>query len=211
MKLQYFGHSFWKVETPEVAIVIDPFDNIGYPLPKDIISDYVFISHEHHDHNNTSLVKGNPVIVRKPGFHELKNLKAELIQVFHDEEHGSQRGRNNIIKLQLEGLTVVHCGDLGHLPSEDVRKKFSHPDILMIPVGEVYTLSIDEARTLIDSIQPKLVFPMHYYTPVLSFRLGRLENFLKESDDVYYHTSSILEISEVLLSSPRYVIMKWES
>jgi L-ascorbate metabolism protein UlaG (beta-lactamase superfamily) len=210
MKLQYFGHSFWGIFTPETRIVIDPFDNIGYPMPKDLYADYVIISHEHHDHNNVSLVKGNPQIIRTSGLHEIRGGKVELIQVFHDEESGAKRGKNHIIKLSIGGLTLVHCGDLGHLPGQDDLGKIANPDMLLVPVGEVYTLSLEEVWKLINSIKPILIFPMHYLTKSLSFRLGELEEFTRKTVNLVRHDSNVIEISPELLSAEKTIVMNWK-
>jgi len=76
MKVQYFGHSFWKVFTDSCSVVFDPFENIGYPMPKGLTADYVIISHEHHDHNNPSLIGGHPQILRKAGLYSGAGMKA---------------------------------------------------------------------------------------------------------------------------------------
>ena len=209
MKLEYFGHSFWKVSSAQAAVVIDPYDNIGYPLPKDLRADAVCVSHDHHDHNNVSLIKGNPEVLSKPGVYERQGFSAELISVFHDAELGTKRGRNNLIKLTMDGLQLVHCGDLGHLPGAGVLEKLGKPDLLLVPVGEIYTLALEDIRQLITALQPVLVFPMHYSTPALSFRLGALEAFTRLYDNVIRYKSNRLEITSELLATPHTVILDW--
>lgn len=209
MKLQYFGHSMWKVSTSEVTIVIDPFDNIGYPLPNDLKADVVCISHDHHDHNNVAIVRGNPEVISKPGQYEKPYFRAEFIPVYHDQEAGIKRGRNNLIKLTLDGMTLVHCGDLGHLPSPEILAKIDKPDLLLIPVGEIYTLALEDARNLIEHIRPQLVFPMHYSTPALSFRLGSIDAFTRMYDNVLKYNSNELEITPDLLTAPKTIILNW--
>jgi len=209
MKLEYFGHSMWKIIANGFSVVLDPFDNIGYPMPSNLLAEYVIISHEHHDHNNVALVKGNPQVIRNSGLHRLPDFSVELIPVFHDNEAGAKRGKNHLIKLEIEDLTLIHCGDLGHLPSSDILEKIDKPDVLMIPVGEIYTLEMNDAWKFIKSIQPKLILPMHYNTDKLSFKLGRLEAFTQYSENVNYHDSNVLEISPELLSQQSTVIVNW--
>jgi L-ascorbate metabolism protein UlaG (beta-lactamase superfamily) len=209
MILQYYGHSFWKITTGDTAIVIDPFDNIGYPLPQNLQAEFVFVSHDHHDHNNVSLVRGKPELIRKPGSYERKTFKAELIPVYHDDEYGSKRGRNNLIKISLEGITLVHCGDLGHLPGPDVLDRIAHPDLLLVPVGEIYTLALEDVDRLISHLQPKLVFPMHYGTPALSFRLGSLDAFTRNASSVIRHDSNQINITPELLNTPATIVLNW--
>jgi len=170
----------------------------------------VVISHEHHDHNNTSIVKGKPHIIRTSGIHELSSFTAELISVYHDEVHGAQRGKNNIIKLIIDNFTLVHCGDLGHLPSMEILDKIDKPDILFVPVGEIYTLGLDAALKMIRTIHPRLVFPMHYSTSALSFRLGEPDKFTQLFTNVVLHNSNTIEINAELLSSEKTIVMDWK-
>jgi len=209
MILEYFGHSFWKLTAGDTAIVIDPFDNIGYPLPQNLQAGFVLVSHDHHDHNNAALVKGKPEVIKKPGKYDREAFSAELIAVYHDAEYGSKRGRNNLIRITLEGITVVHSGDLGHLPNPDILDRIIHPDLLLVPVGEIYTLSLEDVDKLIAYLQPKLIFPMHYSTPALSFRLGSLEAFTRNAPAVVRHDSSSINITPDLLNSPGTIVLNW--
>lgn len=210
MKLEYFGHSMWRIVAEGFSVVLDPFDNIGYPMPQNLVAEYVIISHEHHDHNNVALVKGSPEVIRTSGIHQTRDFRAELIPVFHDYNAGAQRGKNHLIKLEIEGATLLHCGDLGHLPEPAVLQKINQPDILMIPVGEVYTLGLSDARNLIEAIRPKLILPMHYQTEKLNFRLGSLDTFTQHYTDVTYNDSNTLEITPELLKGGRVIIVSWK-
>lgn len=209
MQLEYFGHSMWKIAASGFSVVLDPFDEIGYPMPPNLIADYVIISHEHHDHNNVSLVKGNPEVIRTSGLHQTKDFRVEMIPVFHDYNAGAKRGRNHLIKLEIENLTLVHCGDLGHIPSQEVLAKIDRPDLLMIPVGEIYTLDLSDAWSLIRTVKPKIILPMHYKTDKLKFGLGSLDAFTKPAQQVVHHDSNKLEITPGLLAKEQIIIVNW--
>ena len=209
MKIEYFGHSFWGLFTEDCRIVIDPFDFIGYPLPENLSSDYVFISHDHHDHNNIALIKNNPQVINTPGEFTFSGLQAKLIPVFHDDVSGAKRGKNNIIKLISDDLTIVHCGDLGHVPVDNIINQIEKPDVLMIPVGEVYTISLPEVWNFIEMIKPKLILPMHYNTPYLKFNLGHLENFTKRYQDIVYLDEKTIEINPYISDKQKIVIFNW--
>ncbi len=209
MKLQYFGHSFWKIITDQMSVVIDPYTDIGYPMPVDLHADVVLVSHEHYDHNNVSLIKGNPEVFRTAGMHQHGNLKVELIPAYHDEMRGAKRGVNHIIRLILEGKTIVHTGDLGHIPEKDALARIFRPDILFVPAGEIYTLSLDDVCYLIEKTTPKLVFPMHYRTTATGIKLGELQPFLKRATNVLNISSNCLELDEELFTTKRTVVMSW--
>ncbi len=209
MKLEYYGHSFWRLVTDNLKVVIDPFDDIGYPIPHNLEADYVIISHEHHDHNNIAILKGNPLIIKTPGVYSYPNLIATLISVFHDDKDGARRGKNNIIRLEIDGLTLVHCGDLGHIPEQKIIEQLYQPDMLLVPVGEIFTLTLPEVETLINKLNPKLVFPMHYQTSALGFKLGSPESFLQGKSHIIRHNTNTLEITQDLLSQRNNIIMNW--
>ena len=78
----------------------------------------------------------------------------------------------------MDGITVVHCGDLGCLPEQDVISEIKGADLLFLPVGEVYTMTLPEVKTFIEMVNPNVVVPMHYMVGGLSFRLTPLDKFL---------------------------------
>ena len=207
MKLEYYGHSFCRIIADKFKAVIDPFDDIGYPIPTHLDADYIFISHEHHDHNNTLIIRGNPTIVRIPGMHEFAHLKSELIPVFHDDVNGAKRGRNNIITIEADNYKLIHCGDLGHIPDLDIIETIMCPDVLFVPVGEGYTLPVTDVWRLIDRIHPRIVIPIHYHTPVDKYDLSRVEDFLQNYSNVIHHNSNVIEINDELLSIPKIIVL----
>ena len=48
----------------------------------------------------------------------------------------------------------------------------------MIPVGGIFTVDGKTAWAITKRIAPKVVVPMHYAVPSLTFRLEPLDNFL---------------------------------
>lgn len=210
MQLEYFGHSFWKITCGDLKIVIDPFDNIGYPIPHNLEADYVIISHEHHDHNNVSIINGNPIIIRTSGMYEYPGFRANLISVFHDDKAGAKRGTNNIIQLLIEDMILVHCGDLGHIPNQGILSSLDKADILLVPVGGIYTLPVDETWTLIKEVKPHIVIPMHYKTPALAFELGSLDAFLKDAVNIEMNGRNTININKDNLPESKVIVMNWE-
>lgn len=63
VSVRYYGHSFFLVTAAGLRIAIDPFGEIGYPMP-DVEGDVVLITHEHRDHNNAGLIRGARHVLR---------------------------------------------------------------------------------------------------------------------------------------------------
>ncbi|MCF7912969.1 MAG: MBL fold metallo-hydrolase [Candidatus Cloacimonetes bacterium] len=212
IKVKWFGHSFWQVSTADISIVIDPFTDIGYNMDIDVTADVLLSSHDHFDHNNINLIKGNPLILRNQGKFLHAGETFELIKVWHDKQEGKQRGENLLIKFTVEGRSFLHCGDLGHIPAPDIIEKIKNIDVLMIPVGGVFTIDAQEAEELVKLIQPKVIFPMHYQTPALSFKLNPLADFLSYFSSVITFNSTVIELRDDLFTSKQIpvIIMNYE-
>ncbi|OGG08622.1 hypothetical protein A2154_01945 [Candidatus Gottesmanbacteria bacterium RBG_16_43_7] len=164
MEIKYFGHASFFIKGKTATVLTDPFNPqyVGIKLPKNIESDIITVSHEHEDHNNISVVAGAPFIVRGAGEYEIKNISIIGISVFHDAQAGAQRGINTIYKIEMDGLSLVHLGDLGHILPDNVIDALGNVDVLFIPVGGVFTINPDSAVKVIADIEPSLVIPMHY-------------------------------------------------
>jgi len=207
IKLKWFGHSFWQITADNITIVIDPFTDIGYDMNIDVSADVLISSHDHFDHNNIDLIKGNSLILRNQGKFLHAGETFELFKVWHDKQEGKQLGENLLIKFTTQGKSFLHCGDLGHIPSSDIIQKIKNIDILMIPVGGVFTIDAAEATELIKLIKPKVIFPMHYQTPALNFELNSLADFLADYSQIIRSDDNEIELSDDLFTSIQTSIM----
>ncbi|MCR3884382.1 MAG: MBL fold metallo-hydrolase [Methanothrix sp.] len=179
LKIRWLGHSCFRIEDGSGKVVVtDPFDEaVGYPLPR-IRADAVTVSHDHHDHNNVEALQGRPAVVKGPGEKEAAGIRFEGFQTYHDEEKGELRGDNTIFCFEMDGVRICHLGDLGHLLSEEDAAALGEVDVLMIPVGGVYTIDAGGAKEVVGQIKPKVVIPMHFMTPALTFKVDPPDRFL---------------------------------
>jgi L-ascorbate metabolism protein UlaG (beta-lactamase superfamily) len=53
-------------------------------------------------------------------------------------------------------------------------------DVLLIPVGGLHTIDAPKAAEVISLVEPRLVIPMHYKTPVEKAKLQTVDKFFKE-------------------------------
>lgn len=173
MEIKYLGHSSFLIKTKTAKIVTDPYDPemVGLKFPK-TEADVVTISHDHKDHNqikNVSGIKGvDPLIIDMPGEFEKMGVRIFGFQTFHDKTNGSERGENIMYKFESEGVSLLHCGDLGIVPEESFLETIGEVDVLLVPVGGFYTIDSDEAVSLVKKIEPAIVIPMHYNSDKLN-------------------------------------------
>ena len=180
MDITWFGHSCFRLSDRGVTVVTDPpSDDMGYDRPR-IRADVVTISHEHPGHNNRIGFRGGPKFFGGPGEYEVKDVFITGIATYHDARKGASRGPNTVFLFEFDGVTVCHLGDLGHVPTQAEVEALSSVDVLLIPVGGVNTIGPSKASEVISLIEPLLVVPMHYKTPVETAKLQTVDKFLKE-------------------------------
>ncbi len=215
MVIEWLGHSCFKVTLKDSGKVVlfDPYDySTGYSRLESR-ADYVVISHNHHDHNDLSGVKGKYTVVKTSGMHEFEGLSIEGISTWHDRSEGKQRGANLIFLLRSKGMTVCHMGDTGCIPSEEVYKKLEGADILMIPVGGIYTIDAKEALKVCERISPNIIIPMHYRTTACTVDLQPVDFFLEAAGgeyDISHLGKNVFEIEKGSLKKrTRIVVMEY--
>lgn len=180
MKIKWYGHSCFLLTSENgVKVLTDPYDPAtGYALGS-VEVDVVTCSHFHHDHHYTAAVIGNPVVIDKAGRHEAKGLTITGIPTWHDAEQGMRRGANTVFVIEIDGMRVVHLGDLGHMPGEAELASIGRADVLFAPVGSVYTIDAQQALSLASIVKPRVMIPMHYATPDVLFTLAPLSELLR--------------------------------
>jgi len=184
VKIWWRGHASFLIETEGKRIITDPFNaELGYPLTP-VEADLVTVSHEHWDHNATETIGGNPRVIRGTGSVKVGGIEFQGIAAHHDHNRGRERGPVTIFRISAEGLSLVHLGDLGHILSAEQVQEIGAVDILLLPVGGKFTIDAGEAVQIVSLLQPKIVIPMHYATPHLSFSLAPLEKFTSYYDQI---------------------------
>lgn len=212
MEISFLGHSCFRIRGKEAVLVTDPFDPyIGFKLPK-ISADIITISHDHKDHNNKEAVSGTakrkkPFVISGPGEYEVAGVSIFGVVTFHDASRGSKRGTNTVYVITLDGMRVAHLGDLGHRLTESQLEEVNGADILMIPVGGIYTIDAKEAIEVIGQVEPKIIIPMHYHLPGLTIKLAPVSQFLKEIGAEGVEPIPRLTISKDRLPEEREVVI----
>src|SRR5688500_8538174 len=142
LHITWYGHACFRIHGKGAqSVLTDPFDaSIGYRPPK-TQPGVVTVSHAHPDHSAVSQIKGNPVVLDKPGPAGAGGVVFTGIPSWHDEKGGAERGENLIFLWEMSGIKIAHLGDLGQsVLTNEQRAALSHVDVLFIPVGGVYTI-----------------------------------------------------------------------
>ncbi len=192
MKITYYGHSCFTVSSAGYTLALDPYNDMvqGYP-PLAIEANKVYCSHGHMDHANVDAVTLRETETADP-------FEVKSYEIPHDDAGGSRRGMNQIRVFSAEGKRVIHFGDTGCMPSEELLEKLKDADAAMVPVGGFFTVDAAQARAIMDAITPKIVIPMHFKRGSEGLqKIAELSVFLDLCSDVEYEVIP-LEYKEVI-------------
>ncbi len=155
----------------DAVVVADAYQSIVGPTGRGITGDIVTYSHP----DDSPLPKGKgrssrdgstliPVSLEEafcldgPGEYEVKDVLVAGIWTFRDEHRGEERGRNLCFSVELDGVHIVHLGDIGHLLTEDKLTDIGSVDVICVPVGGA--LSASKAAELVAQFDAKVIVPM---------------------------------------------------
>lgn len=210
MDITWYGHSCFRItERGRIATVTDPYaESIGLPALR-VKGDVVTISHHEPGHSFVEGVKGEPVIINGPGEYEVGGVFIYGIAM-HMVESDSPRW-NVAYLFQYDNLTVLHLGDLAHVPDQSTIEAMGEVNVLLVPVGGGNSLRASQAADVIGMIEPNFIVPMHYALPGLRVELDPVDRFLKamgvnnpQEEDVLRVTAGMLpEQSQVVVLRPR--------
>lgn len=212
MNIKWLGHScFLLTDSKGTSIVTDPCaPSTGYIIPS-MEADAVTMSHDHYDHNYIDPIKTD-VIIKEAGEYTVGDISIKGVSTYHDEVHGDKRGKNTVFTFTVDGLRVVHAGDLGAVPEDDILKEIGEGDILLVPVGGIYTIDQKGARELANKLNIRVLIPMHYKTDTLTFDLADTEDLLHNATGCAIHVMRQNEVTftKESLGMHRIIVLKYE-
>ena len=123
----------------------------------------------------------------------------------------AKRGKNSVFIVEADGLKFCHLGDLGHELTDEQVAAIGPVDVLMIPVGGIYTINGEAAKKVVAQLKPRLfIVPMHYGTKVNSDVLP-IDEFLDGQKNVRkMEDSNVLEFpADLKADKPAVVVLGW--
>jgi L-ascorbate metabolism protein UlaG (beta-lactamase superfamily) len=185
MKIKWLGHAAFLITSDAgIKIITDPYQNgrgINYGNISET-ADIVTVSHEHGDHNYTATVKGNPRIVRDTA--EVKGIKIKAVATAHDNSGGGERGSNTVFCFQVDGVRVVHLGDLGHRLTDSQVVDIGKVHVLLVPVGGFFTIDARAAQEVGEQVRTRVIIPMHYKNEKCALPIAGVEEFIRGKTNV---------------------------
>lgn len=193
MKITYYGHSCFLVETSRHRLIIDPFltDNPTASIAaKEVRCDYVLLSHAHDDHTGDALdlakandatiianfelaeyygAKGAKTHSMNPGgafafpFGRLKLTLAHHTSSFNAGLNPLYMGVACGLLIEADAQRLYHAGDTALFLDMQLIGRVGL-DAALVPIGDNYTMGPADAVDALDLLKPQVAVPMHYNT-----------------------------------------------
>lgn len=159
----------------------------------DIECEFIALTHAHEDHfgDTLEIAKRNSATViataELAAYCEANGCKAhgmnhgggfqfpfgrlELTVAWHSSSLAMDGGQNFRylgnpagIYLQIEGKRIYHAGDTALFSDMKLIGDKGPLDLALLPIGDNFTMGVDDAVTALDWLQPKKAIPIHYNT-----------------------------------------------
>lgn len=200
MKITWFGHASFLIETDGKYIYIDPkFGEFEHK------ADIILVTHGHYDHyslerinelrmDHTAIFSAREVANRVDGAkalspgdkEEVEGISIEAVEAYNTNKPYHPRGRGIGFIIEVEKKRVYFSGDTDLIPEmEDIKA-----DIALVPVSGTYVMNHKEAAECIKKIKPGLAIPMHYGAGIV----GTIEDAERFKEQVEFQTDTRVEI-----------------
>lgn len=193
MKIKFYAHASFRLEADGLVVITDPYTpgpgHSGFD-PIEEAADIVIMSSATDDfHSDPSHVRGEPVVVNAlelpPEGVEVRGIQIRSFPAYESttfdyrSEFGRDPDANALYHFTLGGLRMLHMGDIGNpVAREHLDALRGRVDVLLALTGEHATIALDDLDDAIEAIGPRVIIPMHYFSPRGVLKIEPVDRFL---------------------------------
>mgnify|MGYP001138404820 CR=1 FL=1 len=192
MKITFYGHASLGIEIGGTNLLVDPFISQN-PKASDIDidtlkADYILVTHAHQDHilDVEAIAKRTDAVVVSnfeiASFYDSKGIKnhpmnhggkwyfdfglVKYVNAIHTSSFpdGSYGGQPGGFVIQANGKTVYIAGDTALTLDMKLIPKFFDIDLAILPIGDNFTMGVEEAIAASDYVKCDKVLGVHFDT-----------------------------------------------
>lgn len=191
MKIIYHGHSFVQIENNNYSILIDPFVT-GNPTAitniDNLKCNFVILTHGHGDHISDAIAIAKKYRAKVISSFEIANYagkfevgahplgigggynfpfgRVKLTIAHHSSSFpdGSYAGNPAGVIITTDGKTIYHAGDTGLFYDMKLIGEMHKIDCAFLPIGDNFTMGIDDAVKAAEFINAEITVPIHFNT-----------------------------------------------
>ena len=193
MRIKFYAHASFRLEADGLAVITDPYTpgpgNSGFD-PIEERADVVIMSAATDAfHSAPSHVRGEPIVINAlelpPEGAEVRGIRIRPFPAYesktfdYQKEFGRDPDANALYHFTLGGLRVLHMGDIGNpVAPEHLDALRGQVDILLALTGEHATIALNDLDDAIKAIGPRVIIPMHYFSPRGVLKIEPVDRFL---------------------------------
>lgn len=193
MRITFYGHACVGLELGGKKLLFDPFIRpnalAGHIKVEDIEADYILLSHGHADHvadaeeiakrtgatliSNYEVVswfsergveKNHPMNLGGRASFDFGTVK--MVNAIHSSTmpDGSYGGNPGGFIIKGEGRCVYFAGDTALHKDMELIGRYDTPDVAILPIGDNFTMGVEDSIYCSEMIKCKTVVAMHFNT-----------------------------------------------
>jgi L-ascorbate metabolism protein UlaG (beta-lactamase superfamily) len=185
--LKFYGHACFGLGDETTALLFDPFltDNpFNVAKPDEVAANYILVSHGHFDHigDTVAIAKrcGATVISTAEVCNKVSGDGCQAAPMhiggkipfpfgsvrvtlaFHGS--GIPGGHACGFVVDFKGTVVYFAGDTGLFGDMELLGRLEKIDYALLPIGNNFTMGVEDAALAAGMLKAKKVIPMHYDT-----------------------------------------------
>jgi L-ascorbate metabolism protein UlaG (beta-lactamase superfamily) len=191
VRVTWYGHACFRLETGGVAVVTDPYtpETSGFAPVREPAEVVVRSSPNDGFHCNAAMILGAPELVEavevaRLGPRIVRGIEFEAFATRESLVHKEQPLDNAIYRFSLDGVRILHMGDLGNpLEPAQLDRLRGEVDLLLALTGGPPTIELEDLDRAIAEIRPRIIVPMHFKVPQLRISALPVDTFLSRHRD----------------------------